>query len=387
MKIHIADKSVLARVLIRKKRQGNAVFEVDLDVVLREILAWANRLVPSESGSILLDDPVLKLEGRKKGRLFFSACFGKGSASLVGTSITDGWGVAGETYRRGKPCISKDVKRDERFYAKIDEKTGFCTQSIICAPIVIEGSTIGVIELINKKGRINFDRNDLFLLEIFAGYTATLIQNALIARNFEELSKRDNLTNLYNDRYFFHSLELCVKKAIREGGDLTLIFFDLDHFKEVNDNHGHLAGSRVLKEVSDIMRKIFRDTNCIMARFGGDEYVVVLPDTDSATAAVYAEGLRKGIEDYTFLRKKTSGVVPACNLTGLITCSIGIASMSGKGRSGSNIRQLAGALIRAADGAMYTAKETGKNRVFIEGQVCADPVKACSKTKPGGRKN
>lgn len=367
MKVHVADIAVLSRLLNRKKRHKDVGYEVDLGVVLKEILTWANRLVPSESGSILLDDPLLKLKKKSEGRLYFAACFGRGSASLVGTSMSEKWGIAGETYRKGRPYISKDVRKDTKFYPKIDEKTRHETKSIICAPIDIDESIIGVIELINRKDRINYDRNDLALLEIFAGYNATLIENALIARSFEELSKRDNLTGLYNDRYFFHWLEREVERVTKKGGDVVLIFFDLDRFKEVNDTHGHLAGSMVLKEVADILREIFRATEAVSARYGGDEYVIILSDTGLRDAMKYAERIRDRIASNIFLKRRAAGSGTPFNIRGVLTCSVGVSSLSQNIRQEGNIRQLVEALIKSADSAMYSAKKLGKNRVCIAG--------------------
>ena len=196
MKVNIADPAILVRLLNRKKRTRKIWHELDLGTVLSDVLTWANRFVPSESGSILLDDPILKMMPKGKGRLYFAASFGKGSSGLVGASLSVNRGIAAAAYRNGKPYISKDVTRDSRFYAAIDKKTGYRTRSVICAPILIGGSPIGVIELINRKGkgRIDYDRKDLSLLNVFAGYTATLMHNALIARNYEELSGLDNLT-------------------------------------------------------------------------------------------------------------------------------------------------------------------------------------------------
>jgi diguanylate cyclase (GGDEF)-like protein len=365
MKINIADASILMKLLNRHKKHTDIGYEVDLGTTLKEILTWANKLVPSESGSIMLDDPIIKLDSKREGRLYFAACFGKGSDSLVGTSLPDKSGIFAETYRKRKPHISKDVNKDAKFYAKVDKKIGFRTYSIICAPIEIEGSTIGVIELINRKDRINYDRKDLVLLEIFAGYTATLIQNALIARNFEEMSIRDNLTGLYNDRYFFHFLEYAVGRALKNSGDVTIIFFDLDRFKEINDTHGHLAGSATLKEVSDIIKEIFSPTNAAASRYGGDEYVIVMPDTGIDEAAKYAERIRDNISRNVFLRKKGPGGLPSLKIKGVITCSIGVASLSESIMPEGTVREIAEALIKASDSAMYSAKEHGKNRVVI----------------------
>lgn len=365
MKINIADLPTLARLLNRKKRFGGAGYEVDLGLIFSEILAWANKFVPSESGSILLDDPLLKWEPSGRGVLYFAACFGRGSNSLVGTSLAENCGIAGTTYRRGRPYISKDVSKDARFYERIDIKLRHRTRSIICAPIVISGAKIGVIELINRKGRPNFDEQDLALLEIFAGYTATLIHNALIGRGFAELSKKDTLTDLYNDRYFFHSLEQEVRRVARGGGDVSLIFFDLDHFKEINDTRGHLAGSQVLKEIGDILKRIFRGVPSVLARYGGDEYVVVLPDAGIRETVRYAEKIRGDIAKNVFLKRGDGAPESQRPIKGLITCSAGVASMSESIKASGAVKEITEALIKAADGAMYSAKELGKNRVFV----------------------
>lgn len=363
MKIHVANNEVLERILRRKRKIRNIEQEIDLRAVLREILKRANEFVPSESGSILLDDPLLKMFDESQGKLYFLACFGRGSSSLIGTSIPDKVGIAGETYRRGKSYISKDVRKDEKYYPRIDKRTRYKTFSVICSPIVIDASIIGVIELINRKDGITFDRKDLALLNIFAGYTATLITNALDARRFEELSKRDNLTGLYNDRYLFKRLFVEIKKASEKKSNISLIFFDLDRFKEVNDTKGHLAGSRVLKEVGEIMEEIFMDTNAVLSRYGGDEFVILLPDSNQKKAIAHAERLRSRIDGHIFLRQRGPNGEPPLNIKGVITCSSGVASLTENTKVRKNINKAVEALIKAADGAMYDAKFSGKNKV------------------------
>ncbi len=365
MRINIADLPTLTRLLNRKKKSRGTAYELNLGVILGEILTWANKLVPSEAGSILLDDPLLKWEPGCREQLYFAACYGKGSRALTGNSLPEASGIAGVTYRKGKPYISKDVMKDPKFYPEIDRRLGGKTRTIICAPIVIEGAKIGVIELINRKGRQNYDDYDLALLEIFAGYTASLIHNALIGRGFEELSKRDTLTDLHNDRYFFNNLVQEVRRAGKGGGDLSIIFFDLDRFKEVNDTHGHLAGSLVLKEVADILRRIFAGTGAVLSRYGGDEYVVVMPDSDLREAAAYAEKIRAGIAGNVFLRNGDGVHEPRLCIEGVITCSVGVASLSRSVKAAGSARDIAESLIKASDGAMYAAKESGKNRVSI----------------------
>ena len=365
MHIHIAETSLLKRLLNRKKRRKE-FYGLDLGDLLRDILTWANSFVPAESGSILFDDPVIKKNPKKKTLLYFAGCFGKSSETLVGTSLHDTLGIVGETYHTRQPYISKDVKKDKKFFSKIDKKTGYETTSIICAPIIINKSVIGVIELINRRGQKNFNMNDLVLLEIFAGYTASVIHTGLIARSFEELAKRDNLTGLFNDRYFYQTLEGEVKRVLRKNSKVTLIFFDLDHFKDVNDTHGHLAGSAVLKEVAELLNKLFRGTKAVIARYGGDEFVIVLPDTGLHASGDYAERLRACIAGHTFLKKRRLGFKQSLNIKNLITCSVGVACLPENVSSKGTVRDTVEQLIRAADSAMYTAKERGKNMVFVQ---------------------
>lgn len=364
MLIYTSNKSIIARILQRKKQGAHYARQIDLGVLLEEILTRANDFVPSESGSILLDDPVLKSKGKKgEGQLYFLACYGEGSEALINTSLPDNLGIVGETYQSGNAYLSKDVKRDNKFYPQLDKKTMHQTRSILAVPIVIDSSVIGVIELINRKDKENYDEKDLAFLNIFSGYTSTLIQNALDAMRFEDLSKRDNLTGLYNDRYFYEMLTRVVKNAVDENNDTSLIFFDLDRFKEVNDTHGHLAGSGVLKEIARLMDDVFEETEAILARYGGDEYVILIPDMEPDEAKTYAEIFRKKVAENVFLKEPVGGGREALNIEGIISCSVGVASLFSNVERAENLWELEGNLIRAADSAMYKAKKQGKNRV------------------------
>ncbi len=360
----IADDTVIDRILQRKTKGEHPARAVDLKGVLREILLKANEFVPSDSGSILLDDPLLKWGEGHKGKLYFMACFGAGSSGLAGTHLPDDVGIVGATYRSGMPYLSKDISRDDKFYDVIDKKTKYESKSILAMPIKIDDSVVGVIELINRKEQVNYGDRDLSILEIFASYTSTLIKNALDARRFEDLSKMDNLTGLYNDRYFYERLDTETQKAIDEGSDLSLIFFDLDHFKEVNDAHGHLVGSRVLKEVALIVEEVFLGSGAAAARYGGDEFVILLPGYSLEQSGDYGETLRDAIERNIFVRERPAPGEPALNIEGVITCSVGIASLEKE--EGKELKKMKEALIRAADSAMYRSKDLGKNRVSLD---------------------
>ena len=146
MKIHVAEGKTLERLLERRKRHWDHKFSFDIGKVLKEILEWADRFVPSESGSIILDDPMLKLSGRRLAeKFYFAACFGPLSEELAGSQLPETKGIFLETYRSGRPYICADVRKERKFCSQIDSKTGFGSKSIICAPIRIGGSTIGVI--------------------------------------------------------------------------------------------------------------------------------------------------------------------------------------------------------------------------------------------------
>lgn len=362
MRIHIASKDILTKILERKKREAYTSI-VDLSAMLTEILTWANRFVPSQSGSILLDDPTLNQKKEKRGQLYFVACFGKGSDSLVGSSLPVNVGVVGKTYITGKAYISRKASEDSLFYSAIDKKTKFNTRSIVCAPIKIKGVTIGVIELLNRQGMINYDENDLTLLKIFAEYTSTLIQNSLDARRFAELSIRDNLTGLYNDRHFYDTLTRLLKQALRYERDLSLLFMDLDYFKTVNDSYGHLAGSNVLTELGQMMADFLRGTGAVASRYGGDEFVVIFPKSDIKATEEYAEGLRELIEAHVFLKHRSPTCDRALKIGGVITASIGIASLKKNVSPGADRKKVGDLLIKAADKAMYKSKTTGRNKV------------------------
>lgn len=365
MRINIAQKHILAKILERKRKDEWGPEANDLKAILKEILTVAARFVPSESGSILFDDPVLTPKRVKPGFLYFVACFGKGSAALAGTALPATVGIVGKTYNTGRPYISKKAREDSNFYPAVDKKTKFFTRSIICAPIKIRKATIGVIELLNRLDGLDYTKDDLMLLKLFAEYTSTLIQNSLDARRFGELSIKDNLTGLYNDRFLYGHLSKEVARAVKTGGDLSVLFLDLDGFKEINDIHGHLAGSRVLTETGYLLKETL-EGNAAAIRYGGDEFVVILPGKNLNDAGAFAERIRKAIETFVFLKKSYSRGEKALRISGQITCSVGVASLKSSCRgeltSPSDLTDL---IIKKADAAMYASKQEGKNRVTL----------------------
>ncbi len=365
MKIHTLGKGRIEKFLRRLMSQGSRGSAPKLDEVLKEILVKADEFVPSEAGSILLDDPYIKsehIDDPFKNQLHFVACFGPVAEKVLGMTIPATYGIAGKTYIAGRPYMNENGNKKEDLHDAIDKKLATKTRSILCVPIVLGHSVCGVIELINRKGKKSYSKDEMKLLEIFAGYTSTLIQNALDANRNEELTKRDDLTGLFNDRYFHRQLSEELKKAKRSGRNISLLFLDLDNFKQVNDSYGHLVGSRTLAEVGHLIRDALEGENASIVRYGGYEFAIILPGRSRDEAYLLAERVRGVIQHAVFLKEKVRGEQPY-NIAGVITCSVGISSFFEDGLEGGSLEEEKIAFIRHADKAMYIAKESGKNNI------------------------
>jgi diguanylate cyclase (GGDEF)-like protein len=178
---------------------------------------------------------------------------------------------------------------------------------------------------------------------------AVALDNALTIRRAEALSVTDDLTRLYNSRYLNQVLRRETKRASRSGRPLSLLFIDLDGFKQVNDQHGHLSGSKALVEASVLVRGCARETD-VVARFGGDEFCVILPDTGREGAVAVAERIKDRIRSFTFLAGDRQDM--------RLTASIGVATLPDAAGSAEE-------LLRAADVAMYKVKAAGKNGIYV----------------------
>ncbi len=355
-------------IFLERRRHGLPVSsETDLAGNLEAMLRKANEFVPSAAGSILLDNPLHKKIERSANQLTFLAAFGDKSETLIGHAIPAQRGIAGHVYQTGEPYYSSNVASDQFFFPKMDNITAYSTRSLVAVPVRIAQNVCGVLELINRHGSDDYTPQDRNLLQIFAGYISVSIQNILDARRAQELARRDNLTGLYNDHHLHLALSRSVSQALEENHDLAVLFLDLDFFKRVNDTHGHLAGSQVLREVGALLGSQLDDDRATVARYGGDEFVLVAPHYSLNRALDLAEEIRQTIVETTFCEQPGDIQPEALHLTG-ISCSVGVATLGRHVEPGLSVEAAKSNLVRLADTAMYVAKETGRNRTAVAGE-------------------
>ena len=309
--------------------------------VIELIMAKIQQLIPSEAWSMLMVD-------EEKQELAFELALGAKGKDVSAFRVKIGEGVAGWVAQTGKPAIVNDTAKDPRFSRRFDTKTQFETRSILCAPLISRGRTIGVVEIINRLGG-RFTNTDLEVLLTLVEPCAIAIENAILFQRTEQLTITDDLTKLFNSRYLNLYIGREIKRCKRHGIPLSVIFLDLDGFKGINDQYGHLAGSGTLAEVGTILALAVRESD-ILARYGGDEFVVVLPETPPSGALVIAERLRKAIEEHHFLASQ--------GLSAHISASFGIASYPDHALTPEG-------LIQKADQAMYRVKERDKNGIEV----------------------
>ena len=370
VRIHSLDPRKMEAFLERRRAIFAFTSEMSLAENLAEILRKANEFVPSAAGSILLDNPLMKRPDKRRNKLTFVAAFGEKATALIGREIDAELGIAGHVYVNGQGYHASDTSDDQFFFAGVDELTHYSTHSLVAIPIRIGTEVCGVLELMNRQGAEEYSPDDRNLLEIFAGYISISIQNVLDGRRAQELAKRDNLTGLFNDHYLHVAMSRKIEHCLTERKDLAVLFLDLDYFKRVNDTHGHLAGSQVLREVGHLLKSATSDLDGIPARYGGDEFVLVLPDLDIEKALDLAEGIRNTMVATSFCDEAGEIQREPLNLTG-ITCSVGVATLDRHVDAAAGPEESKNTLLRLADMAMYVAKKTGRNRTA----VAAEPVR------------
>ncbi len=311
-----------------------------LDQVLRTIMEKIDEFMRPDTWSLLLLD-------EKTQELYFEIAIGKNAQKLKEMRIKKGQGLAGWVAETGQAVIVPDTSKDSRFFASFDEITKMETRSVVAVPVRFRDQCLGVIELVNCVGPQGFSARDLGLLEALADYAAIAIENARHVQRIHELTITDDCTCLYNARHLNFMLETEIYRSQRYGYEFSLVFIDLDHFKQVNDTHGHLSGSKLLGEIGTMIKGHCRLIDFAF-RYGGDEFVVLLPQTSKEHAYVVARRLHRLIRETPWL--KDSGM----NIR--ITASVGVASYP-------HDSKVKAELMHLADEAMYLVKNTSRDSV------------------------
>ena len=304
--------------------------------LLRAVAQAATDLTDAGSCSIMLLD-------ESRAELLSKASFGLSPEEEADISFRVGEGIAGWVAEHGAPALVPDAESDARFKAVDNQVTPI--RSMIAVPLSTKEGVIGVICAASRdKGAFCSDHEDL--LSYLGASIVKDIENARLFR----LSITDTLTRAYNRQYLYQRLPEEIERSRRYGDPLSVALFDIDLFKHFNDTYGHPAGDFVLKEVVRLAQHQIREVDALV-RYGGEEFLLLLPNTPLAGGVTTAERYRKAIAGAGF---------PWSDKRLQVTVSIGVASLE----PDCNDEEL----LKRADDALYKAKQSGRNRVEAHGR-------------------
>jgi diguanylate cyclase (GGDEF)-like protein/PAS domain S-box-containing protein len=302
-----------------------------------ESLAWmiAPRAIELLGGSAM----ALYLHSPGDDVLELAICLGD-SQPPIEQAVRRGQGLAGSVWDRGEPILLEDYHTGHTGELQLGKSVW---GKVAGSPIVYAGEFMGVLFVFSKRP---FVPGDLKLLGLFASHAGAAIRNARMHSQLRELAIRDPMTGIFNRRHFFELADFAFEQSRRYNRPFAAIVFDADRYKEVNDTYGHLVGDEVLKQITARCSGVIRQAD-IFGRYGGEEFVIVMPETGLSGALKMAERLRAAVAESPYLTEK--GEVPA-------TISLGVARAR---RSTSTLLELLG----DADAALYRAKDAGRNCV------------------------
>jgi diguanylate cyclase (GGDEF)-like protein len=305
----------------------------DLDAILRTILDHMERFIDAELWTLLMLDP-------KTQELYYALAAGGEETALRDLRVKVGEGVAGWVAEHGETLIVPEAMDDPRLHTPHTAKLRK-VQSVIALPLRGRKGTHGVIEILNPRPGQLSDYTIAFL-HILADHAAIAIENAHDVARIQQLTITDDTTGLFNVRHLYDVLGRLLERP-----PVSLAFIDLDQFKLVNDVHGHLVGSELLASTGARLQELSRKQDFCF-RYGGDEFVILMPETNGYAAMEQATGLHRALMDTRF-RMKTG-----IELT--VSASIGLSTAPD---DGSTVH----AIIGAADSRMYGVKTNGRGHV------------------------
>ena len=325
---------------------GKALFStLDLQKILQTIMEKISDLLQPDTWSLLMLD-------ENTQELYFEIAIGSGAEKLRDVRLKLGEGIAGWVAQHGEPLLVENTAQDSRFTPKVDELTHTETRSIVCVPIKAHDHVLGVIELVNALGKPSFGVEDIPILKSLADYAAIALENARYVQRIHELTITDDCTALFNARHLNFVLDTEIYRSNRYGYEFSIVFIDLDHFKQVNDAYGHLVGSKLLWMIGDSIKGHLRMIDYAF-RYGGDEFVVLLPQTSKENALMVVRRVRDLLTNRVFFVEEKMNIK--------VTASFGVASFPVDGRTRKE-------LLRKADEAMYIVKNSTRNNIALSGQ-------------------
>ncbi len=307
---------------------------LDVNKLVDFIVNKTTEVLEAEKCSLMLldeDNQELCIKGHK----------GIEDRMLGNSRVKLGQTIAGLVAQEGNPVLVFDIEKDSRFVR--ENRISYRTKSFMCAPIQIEHTLKGVMCVADKKqnnGGVTFSSLDFKIFCMIVRQVAVALENAQLYRELNHLAVTDPLTDLNNFRYFIKCLDHEIHRARRYTNPLCLLMIDVDNFKEINDQYGHLEGDSLLKKVSQILKNMTRQVDTV-CRYAGDEFVIILPQTSVVQAQNVAVKIKSTIESLSYKKR--------------ISVSMGLAQY----HTHINRRDF----ISKADMALLEAKKQGKNRL------------------------
>jgi len=341
-----------------------------VDEVLDLVVQLTLEVTHAERGFLML------LDDAQQAQLVCKAAFDRSGAYLADERIS--MSICNKVLTSGQAVTVVDATTDEEFQAA-KSIMSLNLRTLMCVPLQAKGKTLGVLYVDSQAVVTTFTERDLDLLKAIAGHSSGAIENAMLYtslnqraadleqalelyRQAEHEASTDVLTGLHNRRFFQDQSAREIELSKRHHRSMSVIMLDVDHFKKFNDTYGHAIGDEVLKVVGRILPDSVRASD-IPCRFGGEEFVVLCPDTDSPGAAIVAERIREAISKVELVDLEGKPVRQ-------ITASLGVASLT-------PTDQRVAELLERADTALYACKAGGRNQVQIwrEGMLSPEELK------------
>lgn len=254
----------------------------------------------------------------------------------------------------GMACMNRIVATMDEYHvvrgqfpAGVNSLERYGVSPDLVAPVSMNGKIIGALVVVGSAVPI---KEEIAFASMVADLLGNAFQRATTIESVEQSASIDSLTKLYTRGHFSQRFETEVRRAKNYAHPLSILLLDLDHFKSVNDTHGHPAGDIILMRVGEILRQSVRSSD-IVARFGGEEFVVIMTSAGKEQALSFGENLRKTIESTMFK-------IPGRDTPLRMTISGGVATYPKDGDTTAD-------LLRVADKALYEAKQAGRNRIVV----------------------